>query len=131
VRTSGRGRRRTAPIRRLRCRRGFRGRRCARRRDPSEQHRLQIGLDRFEALRGLVTLLGGVGAHRRVPGELVGRGAIGFRATVRIVARGHRIDLGALLRPRAEAFEVARRVFGREQRVELGEPGADLVETNA
>ena len=57
-----------------------------------------------------------------------GRGEVRLRLAELAEARDDRIDLGVLARQRPVAVHVARRILGREQRVELREARAQLVE---
>ncbi len=63
--------------------------------------------------------------------ELDGSGQVGLRLREFAETRDHRSDFSALARQRAVALEVARRVFGSEQRVDLREATAQLVELGA
>ena len=98
---------------------------------PGQQHRLQFGLERHQASLGRAALLVGEIAHLRVAREFGGGREIGLGLSEIPVARGDGIELRALLRPRAIALEVARRVLGGEQRVELGQAPGELIELGA
>ena len=81
--TSGTGFRRRAPIRRRPCRRGFPGTRCARRWGPAAAASAAgPPASVVHPRRRRRVLLVGVGLHRRIARDLVGRGDVGLGAPV-------------------------------------------------
>jgi hypothetical protein len=69
--------------------------------------------------------------HFRIAGELVCSHQIGFRLREFAKSLDDRIDFGVLPGERAIAVHVARRVFGGEQMMELGQARFELVELEA